>query len=54
MRMIVNMKYFCRESIVYRTMCPLRYFLAHHWNIYLVQLETTYWSCYKASSLLTL
>lgn len=47
-------KYFCRELLVYQTMCPSKYFLALHWNIYSVQLAMTYSSSYKASSPLTL
>lgn len=45
--------YLCREWVVYQTTCPSKYFLAHLWNIYLVQLETTYSSCYRVSSPLT-
>lgn len=35
-------EYLCREWVVYQTMFPSKYFPAHLWNTYLVQLETTY------------
>lgn len=34
--------YVLRAWLVYQTMCPSKYFLAHLWNIYSVQLEMTY------------